>query len=328
MRHKNVICYSCCEKKALTEEHIIPQALGGILSDWIYCKKCNETFGSGIDAELIRRLGYIGTSLNVKREKGKHQPFDLSIVGKEIGMEFDGKSLSRKKPIVIIEKDEVGKIKYIDVTARTEDELKNIIYNITKKYELDGDVKIFCEKKLGPTDTVTNFIFDNTLIRRSVSKIAYGLLCTKLPLKYIMSNSFDKIRQYIRYGLTNDLATANFVHAKFMSDYIRPNHKIHICLNRGSKLVVGFVCIFGIFKYTVLMSDSYSSTFEWPGLDYTYNPITQKEVLGNPNFRAPRLTIKQILSPKHTKDIVARDLEKGHNMLNNYLTDHRFMEID
>jgi uroporphyrinogen-III decarboxylase len=41
-------CFACKETKVLTEEHIIPQALGGRLKAKLYCKTCNENFGKDI----------------------------------------------------------------------------------------------------------------------------------------------------------------------------------------------------------------------------------------------------------------------------------------
>lgn len=327
MKSKTDICFSCCERKKLTEEHIIPQALGGKLSAWIYCKECNDQFGKGIDSELIKSIGYFSTSLNIDRERGKNQPYGVSWAKNGTELTFNGKKLRRRKPIVRIEKDG-GKIKSIDIRARTEGELKQIISNIKKKYELIDEIKKGKEHHPGPTDGVSYFVFDNSMIRRCVSKITYSLICTKIPSDFILSSSFDEIRNYIRFGTGPDLASANYADTEFMTDNIRPLHKIHISLNRQKSLVVGFICLFGTFRYTALLSRSFKSSIDWAGIDHTVDPVTSKYIYGNSNFMAPELDVERVLSPKHSKMQVLEGLEKGHKIIENYVNDHKFLKIE
>lgn len=322
-------CFSCLEERILTEEHIIPQALGGKLSAWIYCKDCNDKFGREVDSILIKNLGHFGTLLNIDRVRGENQPYDVTEVRDGTELTHDGKKLCRKRPIVKIEKSG-AEVKGIDITARTESELDKMIAGIQRKYNLPGEVRKVFEDHPGPTDTKMDFVFDNSHIRRAVAKIAYSLICVKLPDTMVLSPAFDAVRKYIRFGGDSDLAAANFTHTQFMTDYTRPLHKIHISLCRRNNLVAGFVCLFGIFRYTVLMSNDFQSQFEWPGLDYTFDPVTSQEIFGNPYFRAPELNIKQLLSPRHSKQFLLNELTKGHKILENYIEEYQFlkMEID
>ena len=43
-------CILCLEGRSLTEEHVIPQALGGRLSCHFLCRSCNSRFGSEVEA--------------------------------------------------------------------------------------------------------------------------------------------------------------------------------------------------------------------------------------------------------------------------------------
>ena len=327
MRNINGICFSCCQEKKLSEEHIIPQALGGKLSAWIYCKDCNDQFGKEIDSELIKRIGYLGIALGIKRERGKSQSYDVTSVKNGTELTFDGKEFKRKKPVVKIEK-ESNKVKSVDIRARTQEELKRLSANISKKYGLTDEIKHFEEHHPGPTDTVTELVFDNPLIRRCISKIAYSLVCTKLTSDIVLSDFFDEIRNYIRFGSTTHLATVNYVHTSFMTDNIRPLHKVHISLNRSKCLIIGFVSLFGTFRYTALLSRTFKSSFDWPGLDHTIDPVTYKFITGNPNFRAPELKVDEVLFPKHSKELVLEELEKGHKIIENYVNGHKFLKIE
>jgi len=320
-------CFSCCDSKKLSKEHIIPQAIGGKLSARIYCKDCNDQFGKEIDHELVKGIGYFATGLNIKRGRGKNRPYDVTWLTNGTVLTFDGKEFRRKKPTVKIERDD-ERIRFIDIRAGSKKEIEEISSKIKKKYKLIDEIKKMEDCHAGPTETVMDFVFDNSPIRRCVSKIAYSLMCIKLPSEVVFSSSFDEVRNYIRYGSRIDLASANYVSTGFMTDYVRPLHKIHIALNRRRNLVIGFVCFFGTFRYTVLLSNSFKSSLYWPGLDHTINPVTGSFIYGNPHFKAPELEIPEILSPKHSRRLVLNELEKGHKIIENYVKDHRLLKIE
>jgi hypothetical protein len=50
------ICIFCMENKALTEEHVVPDCVGGGLTADILCKSCNEMAGSKIDGPFVNTL--------------------------------------------------------------------------------------------------------------------------------------------------------------------------------------------------------------------------------------------------------------------------------
>ena len=329
MTNNRAICYACRKSCELTKEHIIPQAIGGRLKVGLYCEKCNTTFGRKLDDEVSKRFGHFATILDIKRERGTNQPFEVEEIKDGIRLVSDGKSFRRKDPIVRIEIEKDGEtLKSADVIARSEDELKRIMTSLEKKYKTKYKSKTFMEHHPGPTETKHDFIFDTKLIRRCVAKIAYSFLCHKLPKSMVLSPSFDEVQSYIINGDGNDLSSANFVHTTFMTDYIRPLHKIHIGLNRQENLVVGYVMFFGTFRYTILLSRDFISRFEWPCLDYTIDPITSKQIEGNPNFRAPSIKEQDILKPKQSKQYVLEEIYKGHKILQNYVDGYEIQKIE
>lgn len=62
-------CIVCLEQRPLTEEHVIPQSLGGILTCKFLCKGCNSSFGSGFEAqarlapEVRKAASHLGENL-------------------------------------------------------------------------------------------------------------------------------------------------------------------------------------------------------------------------------------------------------------------------
>lgn len=322
-------CFACLEPRILTDELIIPQSIGGRLTDRLYCKECNETFGRTIDKEISSNFGHIGTALQLQRKRGRTQPFKVEEIKSGTQFYFNGQNLKRKKPIVKFKVKENGKtLDCADFTARSKKELNKIMGSLRTKYRMSGNDQRFEERHPGPIDTTYVKVFDTNLIRRAVTKMAYSFLCHKISSTEVLSESFHRTRAYIRSGTGDDLASANFVQTRFMCDYIRPLHKIHINLNRRNCLVVGYVMIFGIYRFTVLLAAGYSSRIEWPCLDYTYDPVSMRVVECNPNFRAPEITEDQILRPKQSKKYVRQELIKGNKILENYIEGYKFLDIE
>ena len=309
----------------MTEEHIIPKSIGGKLSAWIYCKDCNDEFGDGIDAELDKNLLYYSLNLKVNKNKYKNQSYDCQY--KDIKLTYNGRELKRKHPIINIKKDG-GKFESIEIIARSNNELNKITLGFKKKHSLPHDFENKTETIPGPIELERIFVFDNSLIRRAVSKIAYNLICIKIPDQYVFSPSFDEIRSYIRFGAEKDMASANFRNTSFMIDNIRPLHKIHINFNRRNKLIIGFICLFGIFRYTILLSRDFNRVIDLADLDYTFDPTTGREICTKPNFISPEIGIEDALRPKHSKELVLGELRKGHKMLENYIEGFEAIEIE
>jgi hypothetical protein len=312
-------CFICKEPRKLTLEHVMPQSIGGRLQTKIYCKACNDTFGHSLDDEIASQFGWVGTLLKIKRARGRTQPYDVKDLKSGTTLVFDGETMTRKKPIVKITSRNGKKLDSADITARSEKELKEICTSIQKRYKLSSGMETFKDVHPSPTDAEKETTIDNALLRRAVSKIAYGFLCIKLPKNVILSSPFDAVRAYIKNGNGQYLAHANFVHTQFMTDHVRPLHKIHIALNRREKLVIGFVSLFGIYRFTVLLAEEFQSPIEWPGLDYTFDPVRSDEVIGKDNFRAPQLTKENILRPKQSREFVLGELTSGTKVIESYV---------
>jgi len=323
-------CFACKNFKELTVEHIIPQALGGRLKARLYCKNCNDTFGRELDAILSINYGKLGTLLNIKRERGELQPFDVVETSTKTPLVFTGKGLSRKKPTVILESKDGKKLEFADVTARTQKELEKIKASLKKRYETSdsAEQKTFREDRPGPIDANFKITIDDPSIRRAISKIAYSFLCTKISKDQILSSTFEDVRNYIKNGTGSDLASANFIHTKFMTDYSRLLHKIHVALNRSKLMVIGFVMLFGIYRFSVLLSDTLVSHLDWPILDYTFDPVRSQNIYGNEGFRVLALTKDNILRPKQSKMFVFSELNNGFKMLENYVDKFEFVRSD
>ncbi|MES2824372.1 MAG: HNH endonuclease [Pseudomonadota bacterium] len=314
----NDTCLICHKHKELNLEHIIPQCLGGRLKKRLYCVDCNSKLGHEIDIELAKNFGRYATLLNVGREGGENQPFIMIDENDGTTLTFDGKKFSRAAPDIKINKDDDGNLERVEVTARSTQELNKIFTSIAKKYNLDLNLVVFDQQHNPPPTSVHEFYLDTESIHKAVAKIAYGFACWKLPKEIILSSSFLKIKNFLKNDIDEKLVSSNFTHTGFMTDNLRPLHKIHLSFNRHEKLVIGYVALFGAFRYTVLLSDSFESGIEWPAIDYTFNPITQKEVPAKLSFTAPRLSKEQVVNPKQSKAMTLNSLGMGMTIISEY----------
>ena len=77
-------CYSCnteLNNDNSSDEHIIPNALGGKWTEKILCKKCNNILGSKYDSVLAKQLEWFSCKVNLSRNYGKVQSVKVKIDG-------------------------------------------------------------------------------------------------------------------------------------------------------------------------------------------------------------------------------------------------------
>jgi hypothetical protein len=147
------ICFSCLKERQLTEEHVVLQCIGGRLKPRLYCEDCNRNFGRVLDKEIADQFGYIGTILQIERERGSVQPFSVKQIETETELLFDGRQLTRKDPIVKLELGPDRSPTSVDVTASSESGVDEIMRGLRIKYGLSGDGRKFQEPHAGATDT-------------------------------------------------------------------------------------------------------------------------------------------------------------------------------
>lgn len=128
---KEAFCYGCDEGRPLTNDHIIPQAMGGKLKAPL-CVECRTKIYS-IDTELTNNLQKIATLLDVKRERKANRPFKVKQVETGVEFEINSRTGRRARPEVKIKFDQNG-IPIPEVTASSKKDLKDILDGIKKKY--------------------------------------------------------------------------------------------------------------------------------------------------------------------------------------------------
>lgn len=311
-------CFGCKQQyrlKELTEDHIIPQAIGGKLEIGL-CQTCHDKINK-IDTSLVEQLKKIATLLDIKRERKENRKFRVRQV--ETGKEFyiDSKNGHRARPEIDISFDQDGLVKPA-IKARSEKELSRIIKNIESRYgQFSPGFKTTIESmNIGKVE------YENTigerLFIRSVAKSAYLFLARSLPDNWVLDDIFNPVRNFIFEDQGEILAYFNYIHTKFMIDHWRPVHGIGIHFDSKRRNIVGFVQYFGIYRFSVLLAGPYTWKIIGSDLKYTFDPVIGKEVPLNSRFMLPDLTINEILYPYQTTKLIYEEITNGYLKFEKY----------
>lgn len=297
------MCIYCNEEIDETNrslEHLFPNGIGGTLkSKDLACTRCNCTFGSEIDNELVNQLNHVANMLNVKRDRGVPQRIKAEHTGENIDyyIEPGGKPVMSKP---IIRKKVSGEELQICIGARNISEARKILKGLKRKHP-DLNVEKILERAENRKEYVDNYLSFNLSVGgantfRSIAKIAYNYFRYKNQsadgsylneiINYIMGKLPDKnlVWFYYKDREVIDKNSNEVLH----SVVIKGNNKHHY--------LYAYVELFNAFRFIVLLSNSYS------GSDYietySFNVVDRKEVAKDVNIALSLDEIKNILLEK------------------------------
>jgi hypothetical protein len=181
--NKCLICGVDLDQNNQSEEHIIPNSLGGVLtSRLLICSDCNSKFGADCDAKLAEDLKLFANFLDIKRDRGENRP----LVGEAPNANYlirPGGKPELIKPVIEI--DESKKGKRIHIEARDMDQAKEILEGLKRKHpEIDVERALSqAEHKREYLDEFLklNFVFRGRDSLRAVVKMAFFYLKYKIP---------------------------------------------------------------------------------------------------------------------------------------------------
>lgn len=241
-----------------TDEHIIINAAGGRLkSKEFFCKKCNTDFGETIDGVLAKQLNSMANMLMVKRHRGEPQPIlgEKESTGEKYFLDVGGKPKSTKPTISkTVDGDKIN----ISITARSEEELRQILTGIAKKnphFDVEEAMKSakwrqeYFDEALHFQDEV-----GGVEIFRAVCKCAtnYYTYCKGDP---------TQIKHLIPYIKGEEAKEIVWLHYQDNLYELNPNesfHIIHLAGNSKECILYCYVDYFNTHKYLVLLNDNYT----------------------------------------------------------------------
>lgn len=258
-----------------SEEHIIPNAIGGIKKvKGFICATCNNTAGNTWDNEVADQLASFCNMLNINRDRGEVQ--DL-IVEQTNGNQLILKPNGVMHPIKPEVKINGG---VYDIQARDKKEARKILTGLYRKYKKDGseisdivdnlpvrrqylDSPLHFRLNLGGTDAGRSYV--KTALALIHSQKSSELVCD-IGIAYLNNSHHDRIWGY--YFDEMDVILNRNIDI--------PLHCVHINASGSKGKVIAYIEYFSILKIVVLLSNNFSGIDQ--SVTYALDPTTGKEL--------------------------------------------------
>jgi hypothetical protein len=286
-------CLSPLKPGEGSKEHILSAALGSDLTLEKTCvhKECNSTFGHNIEAVFLNKLELFRWAYGIKNAEGDPP--------KPIVRESDGDIL-RGRQVKLGEAAPVFpdalKLRetkaYKDFRVFEPDKFEILKKRMAEKYpgghwepgpNIKGGVTLEYEEPFSFLNLEETY--------RCVAKYALNYYASVAGPDSTASKNFDRIRAYIFKNNWNEPYKASklIFSQEFLSNLpcLPPNHSILLIADPRTHLVTAIVSLFGLFSFSVVLSDKYSG-LSWRKA-HVFDPI--KRVCGElqlqGNFRIP-----------------------------------------
>ena len=291
-------CFLCgCEitDRNDSEEHVIPQAIGGKLSVWGFiCKSCNDRTGRKWDSVLTQQLNPLSLFFGIVRERGEVPSQTVSLTtGERLEQHADG-TFSPQKPLCEEKKMERGI--EIKITARSDEELETILKGIKKKYpqvDINELKQRVIRKKEYPQGLIKYEIsFGGKEAGRSVVK-------TALSFAHSLGMPISECPIAVQY-LKEDKGEAPFGY--YSQDIITnrpagiPLHCVAVLGNPEQRLLLAYVEYFGFRRMIVCLSDQYGG--EIISKAYAIDPMIGEEIDVNISLNLRSFKIRDLYDGK------------------------------
>lgn len=285
------ICNELLTTDNASEEHIIPNALGGrrVVNGFL-CRPCNNRAGREWDAPLVKALQHFSILLEVRRDRGSVQPAQFHMA-KYSRADEDSRG---NVPAAVFRKENLEKVKMapdgrvtvakpmysnvkrgatrrIRLTCRSVAERDQRLKDLRKKYP---QAVITVSEK---ADYVPHFLGWDL----QVGGAAQGRAITKAVLALAVENGVDAKDCANATESFKDDGKSCF---SFFHDFDpiknrvdgMPLHVVHVQGDPTSGHLIGYVELFGCLRFGVCLSTAYKG--DKLRCSYAINPMTGEEV--------------------------------------------------
>ncbi len=305
-----------------SDEHIIPNCIGGKLHSPILHTSCNSNSGGDIDGKAYKELEFFTNLLNPPR-RGENQPVTLKIDGGEVKRSANGDL----RPKQLAKKDEKGNLS-IKLLYRPNSPQKQLQINEAKKHiknlgnkknlsseRIDEIIKNFQNELELKSETINNPEFFTDFKFNKDGLLFLGLL--KIAIGYAVYSGCDKkdLEKSIKILRGRNCKENHANIAWHYPDDLYPKDSIYHSLilvgDANNKLLYCLISLYGVIRVFVILNDCYE------GRDFIKNyfhDIRNQEVRENSviNFvRIQRDDISKILSTDKDYHSSYRDALSG-----------------
>jgi hypothetical protein len=266
------LCIFCRNERELTEEHIVPDCVGGSLKPKLLCKECNSTLGSTIDGpfsntvlvQLARQSYQIpGKGGTVPNPFGSYGA--TTHEGRELSIRLDEQFKPYFKPIVTEQRTDQGLEISISIDKKDEGDIESILRKKITRYcrslgmpddEIQTKVaqavqdakKIAVTVSHQPTVKYSFSIDINVLVLESI-KIAYEIAALEFGDMYVTcSPAAEVLRCALQHQRLDGIAGGFGIDLDSLKA-ILPGQDAHYVLLLHNSCVVSIFGIATIIKY-------------------------------------------------------------------------------
>ena len=288
-------CYVCgkiIDFTNRTEEHIIPNAIGGHLkSPYLICYNCNCEFGRKIDAALAQQLNPIASMLNIKRDRGTPQAFDTVDTknGTTYSFEPGGKPVLK---IPDIQQDG----NHYTIKVRDKKQARTVLSGLKRKHP-EIDIETILQNCKPEKKYIENFVSIDFVLGGSE---AFRSLC-KTAINFYLYKGGNKqnICHLIPY-IKNDAEDLHIVSPMYFDKApipTRPEEVLHSIIVRGDvkeKMLFAYIELFDFYKVVVLLNKNY----EGEAIEYSYffDVLQRVQVSRNYELKLSKKQVENVLN--------------------------------
>ncbi len=263
-----VDCIYCGPGKPASQEHVIPQAIGGSYhSSDIICEECNSRFGSQVDSHITdwMPIAKARSILGLEGYSGKIPRYEVEATGGQRFVVDRYEKLRPKRSAPVVRQN--GEEFEILITGKTRSEaLQQAEQWIARKTEQIGHPPLIFERHVSEvthrewSDLSSDVEYRDDEQGRAIAKMAFHFLATQLDRRFLDTRDFDAIREFVREGkpgaCTALAQPAPFAREhEFRGENIR--HTLNLHCSRSLRSAVCEVTLFGALDWAVVLSWSY-----------------------------------------------------------------------
>lgn len=271
-----MLCPNPLKGEFITEEHVIPQAIGGRRSvTGFICRPCNSKFGANWESELAKQFLWFSTTAGVKRQRGEHPNVKVKALDGEEWIQRPDSAFQPARPTVTeVDADDHTKIQ---IRGRSMLEVRNLLNKVIKNYPNVNKNKALLDAvesvDYEGLELQLNSQFGGPLAGRSVVKSALALLSE-------VGISKEHCQRAVTY-LRDESASPPFGFC-YKTDLIvnRPQTHLFHCVSvvgqPEKKRVLAYVEYFNMARFFIHLGDGYEcEAFQ---RTYALDPVQGKEL--------------------------------------------------
>lgn len=242
-------CYAELVTENMSEEHVIPNALGGRLSSRrLLCRPCNSGLGQEVDVALIDVLNVFAVLGNIRRDRGKPPSEVVSIAGTEFDLAHGtpGGFTSPRHPVVTRDGD------HVQIVAGT----RRRVLQEVQRFAKEGEVVMRDEPRRAAEEggeaqqrwTCTRDA-PISLLERGLAKIAVNFA----RLQGVPVTKLDSVISFVR-GQRDAVSTVTLSKERACPG---PVHMVVLWGDPGLRVLLATVSLFGTLLGRVVLDNHY-----------------------------------------------------------------------